>query len=62
MNEFTPLHSKEKGFPRKRFLFNFVPPFDKERNSFGISLEEPTSPTNVEKWVKEEARVHFWGA
>lgn len=44
MNEFTLLHSKEKGFPRKRFLFNFVPPFNRERNSFGISLEERTSP------------------
>lgn len=60
LHEFPRLHSKEKGFPRKRFLFNFVPPFNKERNSFRISLEERTSPTNVEKWVKEEARLHFY--
>lgn len=60
LHEFPRLHSKEKGFPRKRFLFNFVPPFNKERNSFRISLEERTSPANVEKWVKEEARLHFY--
>ena len=60
LHEFPRLHSKEKGFPWKRFLFNFVPPFNKEKNSFRISLEERTSPTNVEKWVKEEARLHFY--
>lgn len=51
------LSSKEKGFyERDSFSISSLPSTRREIRVSRISLEERTSPANVEKWLKEEAR------